>query len=159
MLSTRSTWGGLLRRARGMMLVAPVVCPSTPFTPPLASVSQAPFARPAANAAPVRARNPTLPRKHARKHEAASAPPMPTGSNSKPLYVYSRDNGTTIYANEQQASSAARRGLIDGSFRKVEITPHLSEAFAYGTESALPVIDISDTESVQVINISDTESV
>ncbi|KAJ7306264.1 hypothetical protein DFH08DRAFT_824713 [Mycena albidolilacea] len=112
----------------------PVVCPSTPFTPPLASVSQAPFARLAANAAPVRARNPTLPRKHARKREAASAPPMPTGSNSKPL---------------QQASSTARRGLIDGSFRKVEITPHLSEAFAYGTESALPVIDISDTKSVQ----------
>jgi hypothetical protein len=45
----------------------------------------------------------------------------------------------------------------------VEITPHLSEVFAYGTESALRVIDISDTESdtegVPVINISDTKSV
>jgi hypothetical protein len=108
---------------------------------------------------------------------------MPNESNNKPLYVYSRDNGATIYANEcvlsyklkvlayhlrlsrcrQQASSTAHRGLTDGSFRKVEITPHLSEAFAYGTESALRVIDISDaesdTEGVPVINISDTESV
>ncbi|KAJ7353484.1 hypothetical protein DFH08DRAFT_956540 [Mycena albidolilacea] len=31
----------------------PVVSPSTPFTPPLASVLQATFARPATNAAPV----------------------------------------------------------------------------------------------------------
>jgi hypothetical protein len=45
----------------------------------------------------------------------------------------------------------------------VEITPHLSEVFAYGTESALRVIDISDTKSdtegLLVIDISDTESV
>ncbi|KAJ7676321.1 hypothetical protein B0H14DRAFT_2812319 [Mycena olivaceomarginata] len=135
----------------------PVVSPAPPSTP------QASFSRAAANAVPVRAQNPTLPRKKERKRGAASASPMPNESNNKPLYVYSRDNGATIYANEQQASSAAHRGLTDGSFRKVEITPHLSEAFAYGTESALRVIDISDaesdTEGVPVINISDTESV
>jgi hypothetical protein len=117
-----------------------------------------------------------------RKHGAASVPPMPTESKNKPLYVYSWHNGATIYANEcilaykfralayyshfsrsrQQASSAAHCGLTNGSFRKVEITPRLSEAFAYSTASALRVIDISDAESdaesVPVINISDTES-
>jgi hypothetical protein len=48
----------------------------------------------------------------------------------------------------EQASVAARSGLADGSFRKVEVTPHLDDAFELATERALEVIDISDTESM-----------
>jgi hypothetical protein len=48
----------------------------------------------------------------------------------------------------QEASSAALRGLADGSFRKVEVTPRVKDAFERATESALQVIDISDTESL-----------
>jgi hypothetical protein len=43
---------------------------------------------------------------------------------------------------------AARSGLADGSFRRVEVTPQLDDAFALATERALEVIDISDTESM-----------
>ncbi|KAF8179826.1 hypothetical protein K438DRAFT_1977186 [Mycena galopus ATCC 62051] len=72
-----------------------------------------------------------------------SAPSTPGGS--KPLlYVYSRGRDTTIYANEQRASSAARRGLADGSFRKVEVTPSVTDAFTHAAESALEVYNISD---------------
>jgi hypothetical protein len=72
----------------------PVVSPAPPSTP------QASFSRVAANAVPIQAQNSTLPRKKERKRGAASAPPMPNESNNKPLYVYSRDNSATIYANE-----------------------------------------------------------
>ncbi|KAJ6471043.1 hypothetical protein C8R45DRAFT_1218232 [Mycena sanguinolenta] len=64
-------------------------------------------------------------------------------SNKRLLYVYSQGDDTTIYADEQQASSAARRGLEDGSFRKVEVTPRVRNAFDHARESA-EVIDISD---------------
>ncbi|KAJ6448525.1 hypothetical protein C8R45DRAFT_947905 [Mycena sanguinolenta] len=73
--------------------------------------------------------------------ENSSAPSTPTGRRL--LYVYSHGDNTTIYADEQQASSAARHGLEDGSFRKVEVTPRVRDAFDHARESA-EVIDISD---------------
>ncbi|KAF8139164.1 hypothetical protein K438DRAFT_1996296 [Mycena galopus ATCC 62051] len=79
-------------------------------------------------------------------HRAStSARSTPIGSRQPPvLYVYSRGNNTTIYADQQEASSAARRGLADGSFRKVEATTCLTDAFDLATESALDVVNISD---------------
>ncbi|KAJ7673496.1 hypothetical protein B0H14DRAFT_2656891 [Mycena olivaceomarginata] len=47
----------------------------------------------------------------------------------------------------QQASSEMRRGLADGSFRKLEATSSVSNALAHATDSALEVYDISDIES------------
>ncbi|KAJ7301217.1 hypothetical protein DFH08DRAFT_978998 [Mycena albidolilacea] len=76
-----------------------------------------------------------------------SAPSTPSGRKKKMLYVYSRGTGTTIYANQQQASSAARRGLADGSFRKVDLTTSTGDAFDIASESALEVYNISDIES------------
>ncbi|KAJ7358346.1 hypothetical protein DFH08DRAFT_802181 [Mycena albidolilacea] len=38
------------------------------------------------------------------------------------LYIYSRGKDTTIYADQHQVSTAARRGLADSSFHKVEVT-------------------------------------
>jgi hypothetical protein len=46
----------------------------------------------------------------------------------------------------QQASSAARRGLADGSFRKVDVTTSTGDAFDIASESALEVYNISDVE-------------
>ncbi|KAF8160334.1 hypothetical protein K438DRAFT_1985758 [Mycena galopus ATCC 62051] len=79
---------------------------------------------------------------------STSAPSTPrdssTGSRKPPvLYVYSRGDDTTIYTDQQQAFSAARRGLADSSFRKVDTTTRLSNAFDLATESALEVINIS----------------
>ncbi|KAF7324230.1 hypothetical protein MSAN_02532000 [Mycena sanguinolenta] len=76
----------------------------------------------------------------------SSAPSTPTGSR-KPIFVYSRGKETTIYADQRQASAAARRGLADGSFGKVEVTSSVDTAFDLAAESALAVVDISDTES------------
>jgi hypothetical protein len=45
-----------------------------------------------------------------------------------------------------EASSAARRGLADGSFRKVDVTPRVRDAFNHATESALEVYYISSDE-------------
>jgi hypothetical protein len=39
----------------------------------------------------------------------------------------------------REALSAARRGLADGSFRRVDVTPHVRDAFNHVTESALDV--------------------
>ncbi|KAJ6451457.1 hypothetical protein C8R45DRAFT_1113571 [Mycena sanguinolenta] len=75
----------------------------------------------------------------------SSAPSTPTGSK-KPVFVYSRGRDTTIFADVEQASAAARRGLADGSFGKVEVTTGIGYAFELAAESALAVIDISDTE-------------
>ncbi|KAF8146279.1 hypothetical protein K438DRAFT_2028346 [Mycena galopus ATCC 62051] len=73
---------------------------------------------------------------------SASAPSTPNGS--KPLlYVYSRGRDTTIYANQQRASLAARCGLADSSFRKMEVTPSVTDAFT-DAESVLEVYSISD---------------
>ncbi|KAJ7800538.1 hypothetical protein B0H14DRAFT_2616120 [Mycena olivaceomarginata] len=70
---------------------------------------------------------------------SVSAPSTPNGRKKKTLYVYSRGTGTTIYANQQQASSAARRGLANGSFRKVDVTTSTGDAFDIASESALEV--------------------
>jgi hypothetical protein len=45
-----------------------------------------------------------------------------------------------------EASSAARRGLADGSFRKVEVTPRVRDAFNHAAMSALKVYNISDSD-------------
>ncbi|KAJ7334622.1 hypothetical protein DFH08DRAFT_965368 [Mycena albidolilacea] len=73
-------------------------------------------------------------------------PSTPTGSPKKLMYVYSRDDGSTIYADPREASSAARRGLADGSFRRVDVTPHVHDAFNHATESALDVYYISSDD-------------
>ncbi|KAJ7866280.1 hypothetical protein B0H14DRAFT_2573549 [Mycena olivaceomarginata] len=69
-----------------------------------------------------------------------------TGSPKKLMYVYSRDDGSTIYADPREASLAARRGLADGSFRKVDVTPRVRDAFNHATESALEVYYISSDD-------------
>ncbi|KAJ6513460.1 hypothetical protein C8R45DRAFT_1088484 [Mycena sanguinolenta] len=73
----------------------------------------------------------------------SSALPTPTGTRPL-LYMCSSGNNTTIYANKEQASSLVRRGLADGSFRKVEVTSRVCDAFDHAEESALEVYDISD---------------
>ncbi|KAF8213237.1 hypothetical protein K438DRAFT_1956650 [Mycena galopus ATCC 62051] len=73
-------------------------------------------------------------KKPQRLRTAASAPSTPSGS--KPLlYVYSWGNDTTIYGDEQHVSSAARQGLADGSFHKMEVTPSVTDAFTHAAES------------------------
>lgn len=52
------------------------------------------------------------------------------------IYNYSRHH----------ASSSVRRALADGSFRKLEITPRVSDALEHAEESALEVYNISDEE-------------
>ncbi|KAJ7767578.1 hypothetical protein B0H14DRAFT_3509784 [Mycena olivaceomarginata] len=69
---------------------------------------------------------------------------MPTGSRKKVLYVYSQSKNTTIYADRHQVSAAARRGLADGSFRKVEVTTGVHNAFELAEESAVKCYNISD---------------
>ncbi|KAJ7362218.1 hypothetical protein DFH08DRAFT_799270 [Mycena albidolilacea] len=66
-----------------------------------------------------------------------------TGSPKKLMYVYSQDDGSTIYIDPREASLAAHCGLADGSFRKVDVTPHVCDAFNHVTESALKVYYIS----------------
>ncbi|KAJ7694500.1 hypothetical protein B0H14DRAFT_3530642 [Mycena olivaceomarginata] len=78
---------------------------------------------------------------------SVSAPSTPNGRKKKTFYVQSCGTGTTIYANQQQASSAARRGLANGSFRKVDVTTSTGDAFDIASESALEVYNISDIES------------
>ncbi|KAJ7693711.1 hypothetical protein B0H14DRAFT_3531057 [Mycena olivaceomarginata] len=81
----------------------------------------------------------------------ASVPalPTPTASKKKVLYVCSHRNDTTIYADEHQASAAARRGMADGSLRKVDVTTGVQNAFDRATESALEVINISDISDIE----------
>jgi hypothetical protein len=45
------------------------------------------------------------------------------------------------------ASAVARRGLEDGTFHALDITPRLSDAMERATDSALQVVYISDEES------------
>lgn len=45
------------------------------------------------------------------------------------------------------ASAAARRGLDNGSFHRLDITPRFSDAMDHATDSALQVVNISDVES------------
>ncbi|KAJ7707270.1 hypothetical protein B0H14DRAFT_2646846 [Mycena olivaceomarginata] len=73
------------------------------------------------------------------ERSSVSAPSTPTRRRKKTLYVYSGATETTIYADQQQASSAARQGLADGSFRKVGVTTGIHDAFDAATESALEV--------------------
>ncbi|KAJ7821082.1 hypothetical protein B0H14DRAFT_3471764 [Mycena olivaceomarginata] len=87
----------------------------TPSTPPRPLVVR--------DKKPVVALTPTQPRQPGDVPSASrSAPATPTGSRKNLLYVYSRGKDTTIYADQHQVSTAARRGLADGSFRKVEVT-------------------------------------
>jgi hypothetical protein len=46
----------------------------------------------------------------------------------------------------REASLAARCGLADGSFRKVDVTPRVRDAFNHATESALEVYYISSDD-------------
>ncbi|KAJ7862663.1 hypothetical protein B0H14DRAFT_3444601 [Mycena olivaceomarginata] len=87
----------------------------------------------------------------ARKHVPAppapvSAPSTPTGSRKNLLYVYSRGKDTTIYTDSGHASAAARRGLADGSFRKIEVTGNIHDVFDHAEESAWECYNISDSE-------------
>jgi len=45
------------------------------------------------------------------------------------------------------ASAVARRGLEDGSFHTLNITPRFSDAMEHATDFALQVVNISDVES------------
>ncbi|KAJ7867182.1 hypothetical protein B0H14DRAFT_3441877 [Mycena olivaceomarginata] len=47
----------------------------------------------------------------------------------------------------QQASSAACRGLADGLFHKVDVTTSTGDTFDIASESALEVYNISNIES------------
>ncbi|KAJ7849722.1 hypothetical protein B0H14DRAFT_3452414 [Mycena olivaceomarginata] len=76
-------------------------------------------------------------------HTSTSAPSTPTRPR-KALYVYSRGQDTTIFADQKHASAAVRRGLADGSFRKVEVTATVRDAFERAEESALECYNISD---------------
>ncbi|KAJ7808684.1 hypothetical protein B0H14DRAFT_3482107 [Mycena olivaceomarginata] len=67
-----------------------------------------------------------------------------THAPRKALYVYSRGQDTTIFADQKHASAAVRRGLADGSFRKVEVTATVRDAFERAEESALECYNISD---------------
>ncbi|KAJ7729882.1 hypothetical protein B0H14DRAFT_3518187 [Mycena olivaceomarginata] len=78
---------------------------------------------------------------------SSASPPSTPSRPKRVLYVYSRGKDTTVYADSQQASSEMRRGLADGSFRKLEATSSVSNALAHATDSALEVYDISDIES------------
>ncbi|KAJ7873042.1 hypothetical protein B0H14DRAFT_3438478 [Mycena olivaceomarginata] len=73
-----------------------------------------------------------------------SAPSTPTASRKNLLYVYSRGNDTTIYASQHQVSTAARQGLADGSFRKVDVTSGVRSTFELAEDSALECYNISD---------------
>ncbi|KAF8169557.1 hypothetical protein K438DRAFT_1774143 [Mycena galopus ATCC 62051] len=72
-------------------------------------------------------------RNRAKKPVAVSAPSTPTDSSQR-----------LLRSGRQQASTAARRGLADGSFGKMEVTPSVTDAFEHAEESALQVLDISD---------------
>ncbi|KAJ7358297.1 hypothetical protein DFH08DRAFT_953471 [Mycena albidolilacea] len=76
-------------------------------------------------------------------HTSTSAPSTPTRPR-KALYVYSRGQDTTIFADQKHASAAVRRGLADGSFRKVEVTAMVRDVFERAEESALECYNISD---------------
>ncbi|KAF8158740.1 hypothetical protein K438DRAFT_1986161 [Mycena galopus ATCC 62051] len=111
--------------------VAPILPTHTPSTPP-------PTAKIALKV------DTSTPRKRAQKPVPVPAPSAPSGSRKRLLYVYSRGNDTTIYADGQQASTAARHGLADGSFGKVEVTPSVTDAFKHAEEAALEVFNVSD---------------
>ncbi|KAJ7692493.1 hypothetical protein B0H14DRAFT_3531469 [Mycena olivaceomarginata] len=109
----------------------------TPSTPPRPSI--------VTDKKPVVALTPSQPRQFRDATPAStSAPATPTGSRKNLLYVYSRGKDTTIYADQHQVSTAARRGLADGSFRKVEVTSGVRNAFDLAEESALECYNISD---------------
>ncbi|KAF8133499.1 hypothetical protein K438DRAFT_1998168 [Mycena galopus ATCC 62051] len=126
---------------------APITPPVRPITPPPEPGGRVRRTQhledQLSTSASTRRAAPTVPRDSSRA--AISAPSTPTGSRTrKVLYVYSGNNDTTIYADEAQASSDVRRGLADGSFRKVNVTPRVTRAFKHATDSALEVLDISD---------------
>ncbi|KAJ7870753.1 hypothetical protein B0H14DRAFT_3439845 [Mycena olivaceomarginata] len=109
----------------------------TPSTPPRPSI--------VTDKKPVVALTPSQPRQFRDATPAStSAPATPTGSRKNLLYVYSRGKDTTIYADQHQVSTAARRGLADGSFRKVEVTSGVRNTFDLAEESALECYNISD---------------
>ncbi|KAJ7784056.1 hypothetical protein B0H14DRAFT_2630668 [Mycena olivaceomarginata] len=77
---------------------------------------------------------------------SGSAPSTPARSR-KALYVCSQGSRTTIYgthAPREEASSAARQGPADGSFRRVDVTQRISHAFNAATASVLELYNISD---------------
>ncbi|KAJ7358146.1 hypothetical protein DFH08DRAFT_801990 [Mycena albidolilacea] len=113
--------------------------PSTPLpawsTPPPARSTPPPACHPQ-----LKAETPTA------RTGVKTDPSTLTGSPKKLMYVYSRDDGSTIYADPREASLAARRGLADGSFCKVDVTPRVHDAFNHATESALEVYYISSDD-------------
>ena len=56
-------------------------------------------------------------------------------------------HASTICLSRQMASAVARRGLEDGSFHALDITPRFSDAMERAMDSALQVVNISDVES------------
>ncbi|KAJ7789966.1 hypothetical protein B0H14DRAFT_3502248 [Mycena olivaceomarginata] len=74
---------------------------------------------------------------------SGSAPSTPARSR-KALYICSQGSRMTIYGTQEEASSAARQGLADGSFRRVDVTRRVSHAFNAATASALELYNISD---------------
>ncbi|KAJ7200892.1 hypothetical protein GGX14DRAFT_400494 [Mycena pura] len=78
---------------------------------------------------------------------SSSSVPATSTCAKKLLYVYSGGDASTIYTDEQMASAVARRGLEDGTFHALDITPRLSDAMERATDSALQVVYVSDVES------------
>ncbi|KAJ7845165.1 hypothetical protein B0H14DRAFT_2584884 [Mycena olivaceomarginata] len=79
----------------------------------------------------------TTQKKPEERAPASVPPPTPTASKRKFYMCVPTANDTTIYTDEHQASAAARRGMADGSFRKVDVTTGVQNVFDRATESAL----------------------
>ncbi|KAJ7825922.1 hypothetical protein B0H14DRAFT_3468162 [Mycena olivaceomarginata] len=125
---------------RGLARLPNTAVVALPSTPPHA---QAPHvgtqARVPMTPTPARKRVPVLP-------APVSAPSTPTSSRKNLLYVYSRGNDTTIYTDSHHTSAAARCGLANGSFRKIEVTGSIRNVFDHAEESAWECYNISDIE-------------
>ncbi|KAJ7691678.1 hypothetical protein B0H14DRAFT_3531789 [Mycena olivaceomarginata] len=140
---TKSISGGLLPPARSITRAAPArTILAAGLLPPRRPLSTPPGTLFVKSKKPVVA-TPTKPRPLGDALPACtSAPSTPTASRKNLLYVYSRGNDTTIYAS--QSPTAARQGLADGSFRKVDVTSGVRSTFELAEDSALECYNISD---------------
>ncbi|KAJ7352109.1 hypothetical protein DFH08DRAFT_956920 [Mycena albidolilacea] len=77
---------------------------------------------------------------------SVSAPSTPSGRKKKML-LRLLPRHWNHHLREPHASSAARYGLADGSFRKVDVTTSTGDTFDITSESTLEVYNISDIES------------
>ncbi|KAF8137921.1 hypothetical protein K438DRAFT_1996577 [Mycena galopus ATCC 62051] len=133
-----SAWDAA-RRPMSTLFVPCVAAPSTlPSTPRLSrevpNIKHVPLLKISSPRVPVSA--PSTP---TRSCKPVSTPSTPTNSTKKLLYVCSRGEDTTIYANQHQASSALRCGLSDNSFHKLEVTSSVRDVLRHTDESALEV--------------------